>query len=164
MIFAYVSSPFIEIVVDPQQRVVGSKLSASFHLLAFLLKANHEVYKPVPGITEVCVSISISNEILKLLEIPACVRRLSHAKPKHVTVVQNQSANIRTVKAAILICKDDHNTARPPSPEDIAFSNAAQVLKKIPCSFILLYKQTTCHHQTYCGEGPIHQSPGTGLL
>ena len=136
LIFAYVSSPFIEIFVDPQHRVVGSKLSASFHLLAFLLKANHEVYKPVPGITgAVCVSISISNEIPKLLEIPPCVRSLSRAKPKHVTMVQKQSANIRTVKAAIVICKDNHNPAHPPSPEDIAFSNAAQVLKRMPCSF-----------------------------
>lgn len=118
--------------VDPQHQVEGSKLSASFHLLAFLLQANHEVYKPVPGITgAVCVNISISNEVLKVFEIPACVRSLSHAKPKHVTMVQKQSTNIRTVKAAILICKDYHNPAHPPSPEDITFSNAAQVLNAL---------------------------------
>lgn len=119
----------------PQHRVVGSRLSASFHLLPFLLKANHGVYKPVPGITG---AVCVSNEILQLLEIPACVRSLSHARLKRVTAAQKQRANIRTVKAAIVICKGNHSPARPLSPEDKAVSSDAQVLQRMPCSFFVI--------------------------
>lgn len=51
-----------------------------------------------------------------------------------VTAVQEQSVNIRKVKAVILICKDSHG----PSQEDLVFSNAAQVLKIMPCPFSMV--------------------------
>lgn len=130
--------------VDLQHQAVGSKLSTSFHLLAFPLKAKHEVSKPVPGITgAICASISVSNDILELLENPACGRSLSHAKPTGVTVVQKQSEKFRIVKVAPLTCKDNLIPAHSPSPEDTEFPNTAQELKKMPCSFSVfwLYKQ-----------------------
>lgn len=63
--FVYVFSTFVEVFVGPQHRAVGSKLNPSFHHSAFLLEANLEVCEPVPGSRgAVCVSISISNEII----------------------------------------------------------------------------------------------------
>lgn len=63
--FVYVFSTFVEVFVGPQHRAVGSKLNPSFHHPAFLLEANLEVCEPVPGSRgAVCVSISISNEII----------------------------------------------------------------------------------------------------
>lgn len=76
--FVYVFSTFVEVFVGSQHRAVGSKLNPSFHHPAFLLKANFEVCQPVPGSRgAVCVSISISNEIIWMqsLQLPAGLKR-----------------------------------------------------------------------------------------
>lgn len=120
-----------------QHRAEGSKLSTSFPLLIFPPK--HEVSKKGPGITgAACVSISVSNDILDLLENPTCGRGVSCAKP---TVVQkSQRAEFGTAKVSLLICKDNHIPAHSPSPEDTEIPNSEQEL--ILCSFFGFFGYT----------------------